>query len=148
MSMCINICIWTLKLKTVFFIRMIVQMRNDFDNIKYRLEIWAERECKPIPGLSYSSTTIEARMMETGCASSGVAMRTIPAYSPSRSNLEMDKAISGLGKFYKLMIHNKYINQYPEAVCMELAGLKKTIYYERWQDIYHYIAGHLHYDLK
>ena len=110
--------------------------------------MWAEAEAKPIPGLSHSSTTIEARLMESGCASSGQAVRVIPSYRPSRTNLEIDQAVHSLNKFQRRMVYEKYVKQLPDKQCMVLSNRSKSSYYAELDSIYHFIAGWLKYDLK
>ncbi len=123
-------------------------MIDKFDGIKYRLESWAESEAKPVPGLSHSSTTIEARMMETGCASSGQAVRVIPSYRPNASNLEIDQAVHNLNKFQRRIVYDKYVKQLSDKQCTALANRSKSSYYAELDSIYHFIAGWLRYSLK
>ncbi len=123
-------------------------MNDTFEGIKRRLESWGEAEAKPVPGLSYSDTTIEARMIEVGCITSGNAVRVIPSYRPNASNLEIDQAVHNLNKFQRRIVYDKYVKQLSDKQCMALSNRSKSSYYAELDSIYHFIAGWLKYSLK
>jgi len=121
---------------------------NKFEGIKNRLKSWAEAEAKPLPGLSYSDTTIESRMMEHGCITSNTAVRTIPAYQPCSFNLEIDQAVYNLNKFQRRMVFQKYVEDIPDVQCIEISNRSKSSYYAEMDSIYSFIAGWIKYSLK
>jgi len=118
------------------------------DSIKYLLQRWGEIEAKPVPGLSYASDTIEARMIEYGGITSGSAIRTIPSHKADKQNNLVDQSVHCLDRQQKRIIYQKYVNLTPDIQCIEIAGLSKAAYYNELRIIYAYIAGSLGYSLR
>ena len=85
-------------------------MNKALDSIKYLLQRWGEIEAKPVPGLSYASDTIEARMIEYGGITSGSARKNIPSHKADKQNNLVDQSVHCLEKPQINIIKNKYID--------------------------------------
>jgi len=123
-------------------------MNKSLQSIKYLLDQWGEAEAKPVPGLSFSPDSIESRMIESGCATSGTPQRRIPPHRANLQNSLTNQAVQCLDRQQKPIIYQKYVNRTKPESCIEISGLSKAAYYAELNAIYHYLAGSLGYCLN
>ena len=124
-------------------------MNKALDSIKYLLQRWGEIEAKPVPGLSYASDTIEARMIEYGGITSGSARKNIPSHKADKQNNLVDQSVHCLEKPQINIIKNKYIEIHlKDEERAKLAHMSKAAYYAELRFIHGYIAGSLGYSLR
>jgi len=80
--------------------------------IKERLWQWAEYMLEPIPGLSYSSTTIEYRLMIEGAnGGNSTPQARVPRYRPHPREAEVNRSLQELTKRQLSIIHLTYITR-------------------------------------
>jgi len=108
-----------------------------------RLQSWAEYYVSPIHGLSYSPSTVEARLMEygSGASQSGKPSATVLRYMPHLTASETDIAISSMPSEWGNAIKYRYVEQVTQKQAAEMMGLKERKYAYTLRDAHVYLAA-------
>jgi len=120
--------------------------RSRWEMIKIRLDDWGSWKAKPIPGMSYPSMSVEARMMDGG---SGSTVKNWPRYEPSPYHSQTDIAISEIHDLVWISIlQHKHVDKRKDIEIAKLLDCSTAKVNNELASIYAYLSGKLGYRIK